>query len=438
MINTQSTTISLFGASPETGNQGVTALCWSALHGLTQRMPLNITVFDYGQDIRPQCVRIGDKDIPFLLQGVGVGRRFWRPDHQHWMKHVRYPDKTRNPTIQTVKNCAAILDVSGGDSFTDLYGDHRFEMITLPKEAVIRSQVPLILLPQTYGPFKCPQRRARARSVVKHATLAYARDQDSFNNLVELMESDFDVHRHKLGVDLAFLLPFKRPASIYKKLETVLPPGNHSVAGINISGLLYNQPVSAKQRFGLKGNYRNIMEQFLSTFLRTTNAQVILVPHVNRDGIAESDLTACRSLANRLRETDPDKSERLIIIDAPMDPSELKWVIASLDWFCGARMHAAIAALSTGIPTAGMAYSSKFKGVFESCQAHRGLIDLRKSAERDTVESLMASWHNRNRYIHENENHLDQLLSKANLQMDTISQALTSIEPGQCKSGLVN
>jgi polysaccharide pyruvyl transferase WcaK-like protein len=251
------------------------------------------------------------------------------------------------------------------------------------------------------------------------------------------MESDFDVHRHKPGVDLAFLLPFKRPASISKKLETILPPGNHSVAGINISGLLYNQPVSAKQRFGLKGNYRNIMEQFLSTFLRTTNAKVILVPHVNRDGIAESDLTACRSLVNRLRETDPDQAERLTIIDPPMNPSELKWVVASMNWFCGARMPATIDALSLGIPTAGIAHNSEFKGIFESCQEHRGLIDLRNSRERDTVDALMASWYNRKRDIHENENRLHQVLSEANSQMDTISQAITFAASEQCKLDLL-
>ena len=45
-------------------------------------------------------------------------------------------------------------------------------------------------------------------------------------------------------------------------------------------------------------------------------------------------------------------------------PSEAKTYIAGLDFFMGARMHACIAAFSSGVPVVPMAYSRKFAGLF--------------------------------------------------------------------------
>mgnify|MGYP001402473369 CR=1 FL=1 len=57
----------------------------------------------------------------------------------------------------------AVLDISGGDSFTDLYGPWRFRAILAPKQIAIRARKPLIMLPQTIGPFESKAAVAAAR-----------------------------------------------------------------------------------------------------------------------------------------------------------------------------------------------------------------------------------------------------------------------------------
>ena len=47
-----------------------------------------------------------------------------------------------------------------------------------------------------------------------------------------------------------------------------------------------------------------------------------------------------------------------------VSPSEAKSCIAGMDFFMGARMHACIAAFSSGVPVIPMAYSRKFAGLF--------------------------------------------------------------------------
>ena len=71
---------------------------------------------------------------------------------------------------------------------------------------------------------------------------------------------------------------------------------------------------------------------------------------------------------------------------------ELKWVLARLDWFAGARMHATIGAFSSGVPTLGLGYSDKFRGVFEECGIGSEVADLRRLDARHLAERTVASY----------------------------------------------
>jgi polysaccharide pyruvyl transferase WcaK-like protein len=74
-----------------------------------------------------------------------------------------------------------------------------------------------------------------------------------------------------------------------------------------------------------------------------------------------------------------------------LNASETKWCISQLDWFCGTRMHATIAALSSGVPAAALAYSIKTKGVFDSCGMADSVVDAREVGSDDAVELLLSS-----------------------------------------------
>jgi len=74
------------------------------------------------------------------------------------------------------------------------------------------------------------------------------------------------------------------------------------------------------------------------------------------------------------------------------DPMEIKSIISRTDWFCGTRMHATIAALSSGVPTAALAYSDKTLGVFETCKQGEHVADLRHMSTCDVLDRLWVSW----------------------------------------------
>lgn len=72
-------------------------------------------------------------------------------------------------------------------------------------------------------------------------------------------------------------------------------------------------------------------------------------------------MLACREAYARLS----DKSN-VVLVDKDMTSPQVKYVISRMTFFIGARMHANFAAIYTGVPVFGTAYSYKFEGAFNA------------------------------------------------------------------------
>ena len=287
-----------------------------------------------------------------------------------------------NRNVASIRRAAAVLDISGGDSFTDLYGTARWNLVALPKIISLRVGTPLLLLPQTYGPFANPRRRAEAASIVDRARCAWARDPDGYAALRELLGDRFDPVRHREGVDVAFALPSRPPVG--RIASECLPSGSDEVVvGLNVSGLIMNDPDSAARQFGLTIDYPRVVLELSRRLLDDVADRLVLVPHVRGTG-SESDDVACQAVAAELAMPD-----RVSVLPPGLGASETKWYLSQLDWFCGTRMHATIGALSTGVPAAAIAYSLKTKGVFETCDMGHAVVDARSSSNHDVVDRLI-------------------------------------------------
>jgi polysaccharide pyruvyl transferase WcaK-like protein len=267
--------------------------------------------------------------------------------------------------------------VSGGDSFTDLYGPRRFRAMANTKRLALDRGVPLILLPQTLGPFRDPAMRAEAVEILGAARAVWVRDAASHAFLKDALGHRFDPDRHRLGLDMAVALPARAPGALPPELAVWLSPGRgFPVAGLNVSGLLAMDAGAAQGTFGLADRHDAQIEAAARAILGSDpQMRLLLVPHVHRDPRdPESDLGASRALMARLA---PEFGGRVAVLEAPLDAMELKWVLARLSWFAGARMHATIGAFSSGTPTLALGYSDKAAGVFSRCGIGDQVADLR-------------------------------------------------------------
>jgi polysaccharide pyruvyl transferase WcaK-like protein len=75
------------------------------------------------------------------------------------------------------------------------------------------------------------------------------------------------------------------------------------------------------------------------------------------------------------------------VADPFKSPVEAKTFISQLDLLIGSRMHATIAALSSGVPVVPLGYSDKFTGLFRGLN-YPWLADLRTASETDVIDLL--------------------------------------------------
>lgn len=405
----------VFGAPIATGNLGVSALAISTLAGIASRDPdVQVTLFDFARGSSEASLRWPGGTLHYVRRGAYRSRRFHRPENLRTMYLAAAVAPAFNPNVRVIDRADAVLDISGGDSFTDMYGPRRFVLVTMPKRIALRRGRPLHLLPQTYGPFRSRTSHELAAQIVTGAESAWARDEQSFEVLRELLGDRFDPSRHRCGVDVAFLLPRADPGVELPGLSGWIR-SDHQVVGLNVSGLLSNDSELAQERFGLAVDHWGGMQQLVRRFLDRTDARILLVPHVNGQPHDSDD-----SANERLLEALSDQGDRVAVLPPGLDAMETKWAIGACDWFAGARMHATIAALSQAVPVAGIAYSDKMAGVFASCGVEDQIVDARRGSTVEFVDALWERWERRDGTRDELERRLPEVKQRAAAQLDQI------------------
>ncbi|NRB36826.1 MAG: polysaccharide pyruvyl transferase family protein [Rhodobacteraceae bacterium] len=379
----------ILGAAPDTGNQGVSALCFSAVDGLAKRDIGPIAVANHSRDARAETWHFDGQPRDVTLFRLSHTRRYWRGDCLTTVKTLVPFGGLMSVSARIIAQSEVVMDVSGGDSFTDLYGPKRFASMTRQKLMALENGKPLILLPQTLGPFRDQANKALAADILRRCAAVFVRDDIAFGVLKDMLGDQFDPKRHFKGPDMAVLLPQSEPSELPETVTRWLAERDtHPVAGLNVSGLLCQDPEAARKTYGLADLHTSQIDAAAKVLLDSDPAmRLLLVSHVLRaPDDPESDWAAAMALQDRLG---PEMAERVTVLPQRLNATELKWLIAQLDWFAGARMHATIAGLSSGVPTLGFGYSHKAEGVFSECGIGADVADLRE-LDADGVAAKVA------------------------------------------------
>jgi colanic acid/amylovoran biosynthesis protein len=237
-----------------------------------------------------------------------------------------------------------LVDIGAGDSFADIYGFKRFFFLWLTKMIAIVRNRPLLLSPQTIGTFTRTPYKQMAKLALERATAVVARDDVSLRVLEDLAPKARGIQ----SVDVAFALPYED--------RSAERGGPSPRVGVNVSGLLFTEAERGSNHFGLAVNYAALMRRFVGG-LAERGVEVHLVSHVVSQALAEDD-------DGRVSERLHAEFPATVVVPAFAGPSEAKSYISSLDFLVAGRMHACIAAYSSGVPVVPVAYSRKFSGLF--------------------------------------------------------------------------
>lgn len=257
----------------------------------------------------------------------------------------------------------------GGDGFSDIYGERTFLHRMNQTFILWKRKIPLIMLPQTIGPFSKKKNYDIAVQILRYANDIYVRD------------SKFTQDLDRLG--LKYVLT--------KDLSSFMKPDPWDIdikpnaIGLNVSGLAYSNSFC-----GLEGQfdvYPELIERIINHF-KEKGCQVYLIPHSYgySKPIVDDDMIACRQAYERLA----DKNN-VVLVDKDLSAPQVKYVISKMTFFIGARMHANFAAIYTGVPVFGTAYSYKFEGAFNA----NGLDGKKQTAmlnnlKREEIDAYIA------------------------------------------------
>lgn len=413
--------ICLLGASFDTGNLGVSALAESSIKIILNRWPYaEIVLLGSGSADAEHRLKIGGRDVRVNIAQMRFCKNVFLRSHfcvllLNALLFKLLPFKkfgnllsAMNPYVKLLIETDKVFDITGGDSFSDIYGFRRFMIYGfLQKWLVTQFGKELILLPQTYGPFKGSMTRLMAKSILKRASVVYARDSESYEYVQALLGGHNVNSKLHFIPDVAFVLDSHKPEIIDVDSLDNVRKKDPIVVGINVSGLLFNGGYTQENMFGLKTNYRELIYSIVDFLMEDQRLLILLVPHVLAPSrIVEDDPNACRQLYDKLSEKYPG---RVFLTQGRYDHNGIKYIIGLCDFFIGSRMHACIAALSQSIPAVGIAYSKKFHGVFESIGLGDHVADIYKSGRKDELlAKVKTAFENRD----QTRTNLDKIIPK--------------------------
>lgn len=351
----------LLGAPINSSNLGCQALTYSLVHILENisaqsRIPLDYYIFEYQPDAK--------KTEDFIRKlGLTENKLY----SYKFPFTVTLKNKVRNifsilQLFGVLRTIDVAIDVTAGDSFADIYGDYRFLGTTKIKEFVEKKGIPLLLAPQTYGPFNKKENEKYAAEIIKNAYRVVTRDAFSAGYVKEITGRDIPV-----TTDLAFQLPYEKTEIASEKTKV----------GLNISGLLVQNAteVGFVNKDDLKTDYDAYIDSLLEYLTSQECYEVYLISHV------DEDYHAC--------ETFHRKYPSAKLVNTFQNPMEVKSFISGLDIFVGARMHATIAAFTSGVVTIPTAYSRKFETMF-SVVGYNVVVDLKASDTETALADTIA------------------------------------------------
>jgi polysaccharide pyruvyl transferase WcaK-like protein len=351
-----------------------------------------------------QQFKLSDKTVELDIVNFRLSPKARLNEHLFWIlllallqriipfKSVRNKLIQSNRWLRTLLDADFVGEICGGDSFTGIYGMRLFLLGAIPCIIAILMRKNLVLLPQTYGPYNSAVAKHIARLIMMRAERLYCRDRDSVEVIRSLLGEKADGKDVRFCPDVAFVLESALPEkpNIQPALER---KKNVPLIGLNVSSLLYIGGFTRDDMFGLKVDYKEFIDTLLKHLMEQTNASVLLVPHQ----LLKEEPDACElSICRRLFESIGDKyGGRIYLVNQEYNQSESKGIIGLCDFFIGSRMHACIAALSQCIPAVGLAYSKKFKGVFQSVGADDFVIDMRQKRTDEIIEAITDAYEHR-------------------------------------------
>jgi len=328
-------------------NHGVEALVVSTIGQLRQLLPgASFTVLDREPDFDNS--RMTAPDVKFI-QDYTI-RPLYGPRWRGFLTST-FPrlDRHAHNTANIVKKASCVV-ASGGDVFCSEYGWRSLLTHLQPLKIAHSAHVPFVIHAQSIGPFSNDGDRNAFMATARHAAVISVREMASYRYITEDLKLPGRICHHM--ADPAFML-----GQPDKSEGDALFAHHRAVEGKPTIALSTSRAIC----HWMNSNDDRHIDTWLEVirWLRQTlDANIILIPHVQETAPKNEDRILATEIQRRLRH-DP----RVRLAGGDFSASDYKAIISRCDFAVAERMHAALAGLSTGVPTLVIGYSIKAEGI---------------------------------------------------------------------------
>ncbi|MBY5162912.1 polysaccharide pyruvyl transferase family protein [Salsipaludibacter albus] len=254
-----------------------------------------------------------------------------------------------------------VVDLSG-DMLTDDYGPHVALSHYHPLILAHALERPVYVCAQSIGPFR--QTGPLARFLLQRCAAITVRDALSLDNLADI---DLQTPTPRQSADLAFLLEpvdDDRVRELWQRAGR--DPDGPAPLGVSVSGIVQQRHDGARDAD--QPAFAETMAAALDEVAARWDVPVVFVSHVTGPTEDKDDRVISREVASHM-------SAEVTVVTDDLRPDEVKGLIGTCRAFIGARMHANIAALSTGVPIVALSYSHKTPGIMATWGLEDRVID---------------------------------------------------------------
>lgn len=238
---------------------------------------------------------------------------------------------------------AAVIDFSGM-KYTDAWGPDNTARQAQAIRRWARARKPIIMLPQTFGPFLHAESVAAAQTIVASCNRIYAREPASLEALTKVAGPQPHVRR---SPDFTNLVKGIRPE--------YLDPGKR------YAGICPNIWLTKKVDDDKRGKYFDCLATCVS-LLEGHGLEPLIVLHAPfQDAELVPQLT--KAIGKEVR------------VVREEHPVLLKGVIGSCELLVGSRFHALVGALSQEVPALGLGWAPKFGTLFDDYNCPEYMIN---------------------------------------------------------------
>lgn len=326
--------------------------------------------------------------------------------------HVEALGREYQATIRDLEKADAVV-ASGGDVFGSEYGHRSLLSHLEPLKIAAKAGVPVFIHAQSIGPFKTTEDADAFVGLAKQATHITVRERMTYDYVTGKLKLPKD--RVTFTADPAFLLS-----------RTEAPWREHF--GFSAKRPMIALSTSQAICNWMASDYETHFKVWCSTIewlRRELDAGLVLIPHVQELSTKNDDRILATDLARHF-----NFDRNIQIAGGDFSASDFKGIIGQCDLVVAERMHAAIAGLSSSVPTVVIGYSVKGEGILSDLLdtdtvRQSVLIPLKDFLDEKTAKSRIENaWKNREKISARLKAQLPEVKQRSGLSFDIIANHL--------------